>query len=79
MNFKQIFTTVRYSKPVNFGRNVFKKITLPGLEGMSLYEGVKFTIEAFLRSDIATPLAGAEVKVNVLPETVNAVVATLSK
>lgn len=62
MNFQQIFTTVRYSKPVNFGRNVFKKITLPGLEKMSLYDGIKFTVEAFLRSDIATKSAAISFK-----------------
>jgi len=62
MDFKKILNKVRYSKPINSGRELFKKITLPGLEGMSLYEGIKFTVEAFLRSDIATKSAAISFK-----------------
>lgn len=57
MSFKELIEKIRYSVPINFIRNTAKKIVLPGFEGMSLYEGTKFTLEAFMRSDIATKSA----------------------
>lgn len=57
MKFNDILNKLRDSKPVSFIRNTSKKIILPGFEGMSLYTGVKFTIEAFLRSDVTTKSA----------------------
>lgn len=57
MNFKELVNKVRYSKPINFIRANSKKIILPGFEGMSLYEGAKFTYEAFFRSDVTTKSA----------------------
>ena len=57
MNFKSILHTIRNSKPVNVLRKICKGIRLPGFEGMSLYEGAKFTLEAFSRSDILTKSA----------------------
>lgn len=57
MKVKEIIPWLRQSKFVSFFRDNSKKIILPGFEGMSLYEFVKFTIEAFLRSDIATKSA----------------------
>lgn len=57
MEVKKLLDSIRYSKPVNFFRNLFKKISFPGLEGMSVYEAFKFLYEAFTRSDIATKSA----------------------
>ena len=57
MNFSKVLNTIRYSKPISWGRKACKTISLPGLEGMSIYEGIKFTIEAFMRSDILTKSA----------------------
>lgn len=57
MKINELVNKVRYSAPINFIRTNSKKIILPGFEGMSLYEGGKFTYEAFFRSDITTKSA----------------------
>jgi membrane protein len=57
MKIKELVKKVRYSAPINFIRTNSKKIILPGFEGMSLYEGGKFTYEAFFRSDVTTKSA----------------------
>jgi len=57
MNFSEIKNSIRYSKRINFCRKTVKSISFLGFEGMSIYEGVKFTIEAFMRSDILTKSA----------------------
>lgn len=54
MKVDKILQSIRYSKPINACRSFFKTIRIPGLEGMSMYEVFKFTLEAFTRSDIAT-------------------------
>jgi len=62
MNVKNILHSIRYSKPVNAGRNFFKRIRFPGFEGMSIYDIFKFFIEAFTRSDITTKSAAISFK-----------------
>ena len=62
MDFGKLFTTIRYSKPANAIRNLLKRLSFPGLEGMTFYEAFKFIYEAFTRSDIATKSAAISFK-----------------
>ena len=62
MNFGKILTTIQYSRPANAIRNLLKKISFPGFEGMSMYTAFKFIYEAFTRSDISTKSAAISFK-----------------
>ncbi len=62
MDFGKLLNSVRYSKPANAIRDLLKKISFPGLEGMSIYEAFKFIYEAFTRSDISTKSAAISFK-----------------
>jgi membrane protein len=62
MDFGKLLIAIRHSKPVNTIRNLLKKISFPGVEGMSMYEAFKFIYEAFTRSDISTKSAAISFK-----------------
>lgn len=57
MKIKRLLVWLRSSVIVNTIRTLSKNLVLPGFDGMSLYDVTKFTLEAFLRSDIATKSA----------------------
>ena len=57
MDFGNLLTNFRHSRPANAIRNLLKRVIFPGFEGMNLYEAFKFIYEAFTRSDIATKSA----------------------
>jgi membrane protein len=62
MDFGKLLIAIRHSKPVNTIRNLLKKISFPGFEGMSMYAAFKFIYEAFTRSDISTKSAAISFK-----------------